>query len=88
MFSKNANVVFIEESDFFLKSPRLLQKTFSFQENLNSNNLERVLFWLRANSDKKTFCFALHRFSRIEDICRKILLSKILLRKHLISDIF
>ena len=43
VFSKNANVVFIEKSEFFFsKKPLFLTKAFSFQENLNFDNLKRV----------------------------------------------
>ena len=39
VFSKNANVVFIEKSEFFSKKPLFVTKTFSFRENLHFNNV-------------------------------------------------
>ena len=37
-FSKNANVVFIDKSEFFSKRPMFVTKSFSFRENLHFNN--------------------------------------------------
>ena len=42
VFSKNANVVFIEKSEFFSKKPPFVTKTFSFRENLHFDNLNHV----------------------------------------------
>ena len=42
VFSKNANVVFIEKSEFFFYKAPVCYKIFSFQENLHFDDLKRV----------------------------------------------
>ena len=41
-FFKNANVVFIEKSEFFFYKPPVSYKIFNFQENLHYDDLKRV----------------------------------------------